>query len=113
MFKALCGVSAFVLVCALGLKTPLLNNVQKQCTVTSKESVALSEGGHQYRVYTSDCGTYVIEDSFVWFRFNSADLYGKIIPHQSYMISSGGLRVPFLNVFPNIKTITPTKKENI
>lgn len=98
-----------VLAIAYGYCSSVLVNQKTQtCEVTGKESVYISsEKSQQYRVY-STCGTFVVEDSLVLFRFNSADVYGKITTQQTYTIHSGGLRIPFLTLFPNVISATNT-----
>lgn len=84
----------------------LVNKQTNTCLVTGKESVYLSgTEGHEYRIYTT-CGTYVITDSLMLLRFNTADMYGKVVVNNTYSIYSGGYRIPFLSVFPNIISIS-------
>jgi hypothetical protein len=78
----------------------LLNQHEQVCTVTGKESVRTGES-NQYRVYTS-CGTIVVEDALVIGRFDSADVYGAIQPGKAYRFKTGGYRVGFLSMFPNL-----------
>lgn len=54
-----------------------------------------------YLIYSEDT-TYEITDSWLYPRFNSSDLYGKIQVGESYNIIVGGSRIPFLSWYPNI-----------
>ena len=54
-----------------------------------------------YLIYSEDT-TYEITDSWLYPRFDSSDLYGKIQVGESYRIVVGGSRIPFLSWYPNI-----------
>lgn len=70
--------------------------------VTGKESVSTgSDNKHEYRVYT-DKGTYVVSDSLVYLRFNSADEYGKLLVGHTYDCKSYGFRIPLTSSFKNL-----------
>lgn len=70
--------------------------------ITGKESVTTNHGDdHEYRVYT-DKGTYVVSDSLVYLRFNSADQYGKLIVGHTYDCKSYGFRIPLTSSFKNL-----------
>lgn len=70
--------------------------------VCSKEAVATSKGGHEYRVYTSN-GTYVVKDHFIdGTRFNSADVYGRLVAGKSYALTVYGWRIGVFSMFQNI-----------
>lgn len=71
------------------------------CTVTEKESV-VTEGNNQYRVYTEECGIFVIKDTIVELRFNSADDYGALSLGETYNFRTQGFRLEVESLFPNI-----------
>lgn len=71
------------------------------CTVTGKESVVV-EGNNQYRVYTEECGTFIIKDTIVGLRFNSADAYGALNLGEDYNFRTQGFRLGVTSSFPNI-----------
>lgn len=80
-------------------------------TVTGKENVKSGNSG-KYLVYT-DKTTYEIEDSWIFWRWDSSDVYGKIEIGKTYTATLQGYRVPFLSWYQNIidpKVITPEKK---
>lgn len=106
MFRAIIFFVVLVLCIGVVFKTPMFNNKTNTCTITSKESVIV-QNHSQYRVYTKECGTYVVEDSLFIFRFDSADVYGGLVPNTKYEIKSGGYRVPFLSLFPNVISVKP------
>jgi hypothetical protein len=85
----------------------LMNQHEQTCTVTGKESVR-SGKGNQYRVYTS-CGTLKVSDAVVIWRFDSADVYGAIQPGKTYRFKTGGYRVGFFSMFPNVIEVKQVK----
>jgi hypothetical protein len=85
---------------ALGGSFPV--NVQTRvCTVSETESVNTEEG-HEYRVYTENCGTMVNRDALFAGKFNSADVQGALEDGETYEITTWGYRLGFLSMFPNI-----------
>lgn len=75
-------------------------------TICDKEAVSDSNGGHQYRVYTSG-GTFRVSDTIVdGARFNSADVYGRLQRGKTYRLTYYGYRFGFTSSFPNIKSAT-------
>lgn len=96
-------VSAFMALTLSGCV--LMNQQERECTVTDKESVTVrsSDGNkNQYRVYTEECGTLTIEDTLVGFRYDSADVYGDLQPGETYTFKTGGFRSGPFSMFPNI-----------
>ena len=89
------------------LNSDYFNQKTKTCQVTGKESVRLQDK-NQYRIYTT-CGTYAVEDSLTLFRFDSSDLYGKIVQNSNYRIHSGGYRFPLISKYPNIISVELTQ----
>lgn len=89
------------------------NDIQyHDVTVKKTESVASGKSGHQYRVYT-DNGVFQVEDSWWWHRWNSADIYGSLVPGQRYRIKTAGWRFSFFSWFPNILEVTPLESEQV
>jgi len=84
-------------------------------TVCDKGSVQTGRGGrrsHESRVGTTR-GAHVVKDYFgsEGTRFNSADLYGRIVIGKTYIIKSYGYRVPWASNFWNITEVTPTDQK--
>lgn len=80
-------------------------------TVTGKENVKSGDSG-KYLVYT-DKTTYEIEDSWIFWRWDSSDVYGKIEVGKTYSATLQGYRVPFLSMYQNIidpVVVTPETK---
>src|SRR5574343_1133324 len=89
------------IVASIGLSSCSYVNVQEsKCTVNNKESVSI-KGTNQYRVYTT-CGTYKVADDVARLRFDSADVYGSLIPGQTYTFKTSGYRFGLFSMFPNI-----------
>lgn len=72
------------------------------CTVTDKDRTRGSEGSSDARIYTKDCGTLHVGDSWLEWTFNSADTYGQIERGKTYEVKTRGFRVPFFSMFPNV-----------
>jgi hypothetical protein len=74
-------------------------------TVEDKERVCSGSTDGQssckYLIFT-DTGTYSVQDSFIIWRFNSSDVYGRIKESQTYEADVIGWRIPFLSKYPNI-----------
>ncbi len=55
----------------------------------------------QYLIYTNE-GTFKIEDSLIFGRFNSSDVYGMMKKGKYYRIKTFGVRSGFLSMYQNI-----------
>lgn len=85
----------------IGLFYTMDRNEVGPCTVTGKESVMV-EGNNQYRVYTEECGTFIVKDTLFAPRFNSADTYSSLKDGESYQFRTQGFRLGITSTFPNI-----------
>ena len=102
--KPIAGAMLAAIVSALliiGLSYTMNRNEVGPCTVTGKESVMV-EGNNQYRVYTEECGTFVVKDTLFALRFNSADTYSSLKDGESYQFRTQGFRLEVASSFPNI-----------
>jgi hypothetical protein len=72
------------------------------CTVTSIDRVSDGSGGSDSRIYTKDCGVLKNADSWMFFKFDSADVQAKIVPGSKQTFHVAGFRIPFFSNFPNI-----------
>lgn len=79
------------------------------CTITAKESTSKGESGHEYRIFTEQCGVLVAKDSLWRMHFAAADVYGGLEVGETYDLITTGWRVPFLSWMPNIVEATPAK----
>jgi len=73
--------------------------------VEFKESVP-HDGGHQYRVHT-DKGVFRNEDAWLFLKFDSADMQGKLTVGDTFKIKANGWRIPLFSMFRNIVTAEP------
>lgn len=92
----------FIIVFALigfGVWRPIdkVSNIREETIVVTDKMVK----DDVYLIYSENT-TYEITDSWFYPRFNSSDLYGKIQIGESYKITVGGSRIPFLSWYPNI-----------
>lgn len=102
MRKIILGVTAALMltsVTACGVAQP---DETATCKVSGKDRVSKSDGGSEMRVYTDDCGTFVVADSLTRVQFRSADLYGKLQEGHTYKFTYHGWRNGVLSMFPNI-----------
>jgi hypothetical protein len=77
--------------------------------VSDKDRVSKSEGGSEMRVYTDNCGTFVVSDSLIKTDFNAADRYAKVKVGNTYDITSYGFRFGLFSMFPKIVDIQEVK----
>lgn len=85
------------------------NDLHTGCVVSEKDRVSKSEGGSEMRIYTENCGTFVVSDSLIKTDFNSADRYSKIKVGKTYDITSYGFRFGLFSMFPKIVEVEPVK----
>lgn len=81
------------------------------CTVASKDRVWKSDGNgggsSEARVYTEECGTFVVGDSLVKMEFSSADTFGAIDEGGRYEFTHHGWRFGLFSMFPTITEAEP------
>jgi hypothetical protein len=96
-----CVIFALCVIFAIGFSTcTAFTSTSGTFTITGKESVKHGEGG-KYLVYT-DVTTYEVEDSFIYWRWDSSDVYGALQIGKTYRATLQGWRVPFLSMYQNI-----------
>ncbi len=81
-------------------------NSEQTITVCSKEAVP-QRMGHKYMIYTNE-DTYVLRDFLILvgpYRFDTADVYGRIEPGKQYRIKSFGLRFGPFSWFKNVENL--------
>lgn len=86
---SICGIFTFEY-------TAYVNDTQTTYNKNIKDSQAL--------VFT-DVTTFEVEDTWLFFRFDSHDFYGKIKKDCTYKIKAFGFRIPILSIYPNIVDI--------
>jgi len=97
-----------VIIGGIGFEVAKFTNTETiTITVTDKERVVTGKGddiSSKYLIYT-DKGTFENTDTFIKFKFNSSDLYGKLKKDSTYTVETYGFRVPFLSMYKNIVKI--------
>jgi hypothetical protein len=81
-------------------------------TVTDKERVTYSNGEgttSKYLIYT-DGEVFENTDSFLFGKFNSSDVYGKLEKGKNYTATVAGWRIPFLSSYRNVISINATSR---
>ncbi|ANQ47991.1 DUF1523 family protein [Flammeovirga yaeyamensis] len=70
----------------------------------------------KYLIYTMDekGKAHVFEniDTWIWFKFNSSDVYAKIQQNKTYNFSIVGFRFPIFSMYPNIITVEEVNGAN-
>lgn len=106
-FKIMFGIVAFFVACtfAFVIGMNVLGNTNQttslNCQVIDKH-VAVVDGYSQYRVATSNCGTFIIADNLFKGRFDSADAYAQIHEGDRIDVKSVGVRIQVISAFPNM-----------
>ena len=81
-----------------------VNNNEKRTYVVKVTGKELVDG--TYLVYTTE-GTFKIEDSLIFGRFNSSDVYGMIQVGHYYKFKVFGIRSQLLDTYRNIIDVIP------
>jgi hypothetical protein len=99
-------VGAALLVLALVLTYPiayLTSGREATCTINSIDRVAKADQtGSDARIYTKECGVLENTDSWLYGKFNSADVQGGLQPGHTYRLEIAGWRFSLLSGFPNV-----------
>lgn len=80
------------------------------CVVTGKDRTSGNNANESnMRVYTQNCGTFEVGDLPFHGQYNSADVYGSILPGHTYNFDAYGWRNGYSSDFPTILTATEVK----
>lgn len=103
-FKYLVGavVVVFVALIAFAVVQYYDEDTHVDCVVSSKDRTQNQDGSSDARVYTENCGTFRVGDTWIKGEFNSADTYGSIEEGETYTFTTIGWRFGLLSQFPNI-----------
>lgn len=99
VFVPLIGV-VIVLTVVFNLINALYREHDQVFTVTGKESVRSGKGG-KFLVFTG-VTTYEVGDTLLLWRWDSADVYGRLTVGKTYRATLQGWRIPILSMYPNI-----------
>jgi hypothetical protein len=103
---AISAISPFVLMGVALITLNIIVNTRvsyEKFTVTGKERVTSGESS-KYLVYTNTT-TFEVVDTWIHWRFDSSDFYGKIVVGKTYQAKVQGWRVPFFSMYQNIITL--------
>lgn len=101
------AIAAFIAVILLvgACAVPYAKTDSVTILVKDKESIN-TEDGHEYRVST-DQGTFVMKDTILHGRFDTADEYGALDRGQRYHCEKFGFRIPLFSSFENLINCRP------
>lgn len=108
------GLVALVIVVGVVFGFASYNHTEHRaaCVVSDKDRTRVhdSNGSHSdARIYTDNCGTFVVKDSLLKRNFHSSDTYASIKVGKTYDFETVGWRIPFFSQFPNILSATETQ----
>lgn len=92
----------FVLASIILSVASAMHTEEMTCTVNDKDRTTNRDGQSDARLYTDDCGVLRVGDSLLSWTFSSSDTYASIEPGKTYDVTTRGLRIPFLSMFPNV-----------
>ncbi|AZQ61669.1 DUF1523 family protein [Flammeovirga pectinis] len=94
---------------------PKVNRRTVTATVNKTERIrgSVKQGeqhNDKYLIYALDANnkphTFQNTDTWIWFKFNSSDVYAEIQDGKKYDFSIVGFRIPFLSMYPNIISVS-------
>lgn len=91
----------------IGIFSFVSYNSEKEYTVTVTDKIVKNyDDDSKYLIFTEDgegnTQTYEIEDTWLRFRWDSSDMYGKLKVGEKYNIKTIGWRVQFFSWYENI-----------
>ena len=100
---------AFLVGGAVGIAAlPMLRQEDVTITVNEKERVAYGEDS-KYLIWTDD-EVFENTDALLMGKFNSSDLYGKLVKGKTYNCQAIGWRIPFLSMYRNLVNCEEVKE---
>lgn len=97
---------AFIIYIVIALILSFSNHTVKTITVKSKTEYS-SGRAHYNMIIDTNGNTYFVTNSLFIGVFNSAEIYGSMDVGKSYSVSTYGVRIPILGLFPNIVKAIP------
>lgn len=110
------GIAFIVLVLVALISIPIVIGMvyafhSEPCTFTpTKIECVNTKQTQKYLVFTEN-ETFCVSDSWVYWRFNSSDVYGKMKVGVKYTATLQGYRWPFFSVYRNIINPVEVKAE--
>lgn len=65
----------------------------------------------KYLIFSTDGRVYENTDSLIEGKFNSSNVYGMLVPGNTYKIESYGYRLPYYSMYPNIVNVKEIAKK--
>lgn len=112
----------FVFALCFGSATIKVANPQTHLVTVQSKEVKNSNNSSKFLVFcidpmTGESKVFEVTDSLFKWRFDSADTYNMIQEGETYEFTTGGYRVPFFSMYPNIyeikKVDNPVKEPKI
>lgn len=110
LFVAIGGFVCIGILIAIYISAYYGSEEQITLTISSKERITTGSGesiSSKYLVYASD-EVFENTDSFLYGKFNSADIQNMLKNDSTYICTVAGWRVPFLSMFRNIVDVEYT-----
>lgn len=83
-----------------------LSEAETTITIESKD-IKAGVGDGKYLVWTESGGVFSIQDSAMYWSFDSSDRYGELEIGKTYRVKTAGWRIPFFSMYPNIIEAVP------
>ncbi|ASD50734.1 hypothetical protein SEA_KASHFLOW_104 [Mycobacterium phage KashFlow] len=102
------GSAAVVGLLALSACSTMNHETHTGCTVKAKDIILDGDGGGgitKTKRLSTTCGSFDVEDNIAG-GFNSWDIWASLEVGKTYTIESGGYRVGFFSMFPNVLKAT-------
>jgi hypothetical protein len=82
---------------------------EKEVTITIQDKERIVKGSgdglESYYLIFTENGTYKNEDTFLYLKFRSSDLQGKLQVGETYKVKVYGWRIGLFSTYPNIVKI--------
>ena len=99
---------------AIFLLATACNEKETKVKITDKNIKTIKRDGDivsLYMIYT-DVGVFKNEDNYLFFKWNSSDIYGNIEIGKCYIFKTRFWRNNFFSLYPNIMSIEKTECNN-
>lgn len=80
-------------------------------TITVKDDliVGVNKKNIMNVIYDTDNNIYIIDNRYLLLQFDAVETITKIEKNKSYLVTGYGMRIPFLELYENIISVTPLK----
>ena len=77
---------------------------QKKITIKDNRILSINKKVYNF-VIDTDNNVYVVDNRYALLHFDAVDVMTSIKREESYLVSGYGVRIPFLELYPNILRI--------